>query len=171
MSLRKPWPRKSMFAFPLPCRVKPASPALPRRGALLGALCATALAVLAAASHAAQAGELAVAPLPDGRLQLFVIQQGQLMTAWKRNRDANSQWTPLAAFDPAPNGEIKDVAVGRLPDGRLQLFVIGPDGLATAWKQTPNPGSGWTVWSPFEVSPANPSTPPGNSPATTADSI
>jgi hypothetical protein len=97
---------------------------------------------------------LAVGPLPDGRLQLFVVSQGQLMTAWKKTPAPDSGWTPFVAFNPAPNGTIIGVTVGRLPDGRLQLFLTGSAGLTTSWKRTTNPDSGWTVWSaPFSTSP------------------
>jgi hypothetical protein len=138
-----------------PSPAKPDRAGSPRRtGVVLGALCAVALGALATLPGAARAGDLAVAPLPDGRLQLFVISHGQLFTAWKQTRNPNSSWTPLAVFDPVVGGKVKDVTVGRLPDGRLQLFVMGPEGLYTSWKQNPNPGAGWTEWTPFEAPPA-----------------
>jgi hypothetical protein len=130
---------------------------------------AVTLAVLAGLSGIARAGELAVAALPDGRLQLFVVSQGQLLTAWKRTQNPGSQWTPLAAFDPPPGGTVRDVTVGELPDGRLQLFVTGSNGLITAWKRTPHPEAGWSRWSPFEASPANP--PPDDGATNSRDNI
>lgn len=120
---------------------------------LVSGLGAIALVLLAGISSA-PAGELAVAPLPDGRLQLFAVAQGRLFSAWKRTPDPDSQWTPMRAFDPPPPGSIKDVTVGRLPDGRLQIFVIGSEGLITSWKRTPNPSSGWTDWIQFEGTPS-----------------
>jgi hypothetical protein len=173
----------STFALAAPCRPKPVAAAqlgsteatgTTRLRAiklrLAAALCATTLFALAGLSGSGHAGELAVAALPDGRLQLFVVSQGQLLTAWKQTRNSGSPWTPLAAFDPPPSGSVKDVAVGRLPDGRLQMFVTGSDGLTTTWKRTPYPDSGWTAWGPFETVPAEtPAVPPN--PAASDDSI
>ena len=37
--------------------------------------------------------------------------------------------------------------VGSLPDGRLQVFVVGNDGRAyTKWKLTKDPHSAWSNW-------------------------
>jgi hypothetical protein len=109
----------------------------------------TLLAAVAGYLSTAAADGLAVAALPDGRLQLFVVSQGQLLTAWKQTPDPNAGWTPLVGFSPRPNGRINDVAVGRLPDGRLQLFSNGSNGLTTSWKRTADPNSDWTSWVPF----------------------
>jgi hypothetical protein len=107
-------------------------------------------AAVAGYSSVAVADGIAVAPLPDGRLQLFFVSQGRLLTSWKQTPDPNSVWTPLAGFAPAPRGAVSDVAVGRLPDGRLQLFSTSPNGqLSTSWKQSIDPNSLWTDWVPF----------------------
>ena len=112
-------------------------------------LVVTLLAAVAGYCGAAAADSLAVGTLPDGRLQLFVVSQGQLLTAWKQTPDPNAGWTPLAGFSPRPSGSITDVTVGRLPDGRLQLFSNGSNGLTTSWKRSADPNSDWTGWTPF----------------------
>jgi hypothetical protein len=91
---------------------------------------------------------IAVESLSDGRLQLFYVAQGQLLSAWKQTQDPNSGWTALAA-GPQPAGYVTDVAVGRLPDGRLQLFVDTNNGLFTSWKQAVDANAGWTNWITF----------------------
>ena len=112
-------------------------------------LCAAAAALTIGYSDTASAEGMAVAPLPDGRLQLFVVMHGELFTAWKRTPDPNADWTPLTIFSPHTVGRVRDVTVGVLPDGRLQLFVIGSDGLTTSWKVFRNPNAAWTEWSPL----------------------
>jgi len=100
-------------------------------------------------SNIAVSSSMAVAPLPDGRLVLFVVQQGKVLICWKQTAAPDSPWTDLVGFHPNPDGTITDVAVGRLPDGRLELFATTPNGLLTSWKQTPDPNSAWTPWVPF----------------------
>lgn len=110
------------------------------------------IAILIAAStwcSSAKADSLAVGPLPDGRLQLFVISNGKLLTAWMSTNDPTSAWTKVVPFDPAPTGEVAEVTVGRLPDGRLQLFVLSASGVFMSAKQTTDPDSVWTPWQQF----------------------
>ena len=95
------------------------------------------------------AGSLATATLPDGRLELFVVLDGKLMSMWKQTAASDSAWTELTAFYPQPDGNVSDVAVGRLPDGRLELFVSGSGGLVTCWKLTMDPTAPWSNWISF----------------------
>lgn len=112
-------------------------------------LVVTLLAAVASYSSIAAADGIAVASLPDGRLQLFVVSQGKLLTAWKKTTDPGSAWTPLTAFSPPPSGSINEVAVGRLPNGSLQIFLTGSGGVTTSWQQSADPNSAWTNWVPF----------------------
>src|SRR5690349_8417453 len=98
-------------------------------------------------SGIASASGVSVEPLPDGRLQLFVISGGKLLTMWKQTTDANSAWSSLIAFSPAPSGTVNDVAAGKLPDGRMEIFVTGSSGILTSWKNTKDPLSSWSGWS------------------------
>jgi hypothetical protein len=100
-------------------------------------------------ANVAVSSSMAVAPLPDGRLVLFVVQQGKVLICWKQTAAPDSPWTDLVGFHPNPEGTISDVTVGRLPDGRLELFATTPNGLLTSWKETPDPNSAWTPWVPF----------------------
>lgn len=116
---------------------------------LSGFLCAAALALMTGYCGNASAEGMAVARLPDGRLQLFVVMEGELFTAWKGTAHPDAAWTPMTIFSPHTVGDVRDVTVGVLPDGRLQLFVNGSDGLTTSWKVSRDPNAPWTDWSPF----------------------
>jgi hypothetical protein len=98
----------------------------------------------------ARADDIAVAPLSDGRLELFVVSDGKLMTSWAKNYDGDPAWVPLIPFNPAPTGPITSVSAGRLLDGRLQVFVTGPNGILVSRKQGVDPNAGWTLWKAFQ---------------------
>jgi hypothetical protein len=103
---------------------------------------------------------VAVAPLSDGRLELWVsTEQGQLLTAWKTTVNPDAPWTlwsdALAESGPLP-GTVTDIGVAPLPDGRLELWVSTNQGqLSTTWKTAVDPDAAWTSWSDFlaEVGP------------------
>ena len=104
--------------------------------------------------------DLAVAPLSDGRLELWAAtSDGGLYTTWKTQADPNATWTGwsdfLAEVGPLPAG-IAQLAVAPLTDGRLELWAATSDGgLFTTWKTQVNPNATWTGWSDFlaEVGP------------------
>jgi hypothetical protein len=48
-----------------------------------------------------------------------------------------------------PLVRINSIVVGRLSDGRLQLFAEKDGELWSTWKQTTDPNAPWTGWSPF----------------------
>lgn len=102
----------------------------------------------------AGAREVAVAPLPDGRLHLWAIDTaGNLFTTWKTSTDPNATWVPWSNFftevGQIPGG-VQSVAVSPLPDGRLELWASGTQGgLFTTWKVDPHPDSNWAPWSDF----------------------
>ena len=44
------------------------------------------------------------------------------------------------------------IAAGDLEDGRIQVFSIQNNGeLQSRWKESSDPNSGWTAWSPFQT--------------------
>lgn len=100
------------------------------------------------------ARQAAVAPLPDGRLELWVVDAaGGVSTTWKLATNPNSGWAPwsdfLAEVGGLPAGA-RDVCVAPLPDGRLELWVSDAGGgLSTCWKLTTNPNSAWSPWNDF----------------------
>lgn len=47
------------------------------------------------------------------------------------------------------------IAAANLSDGRTQVWLIEADQIQSRWKETTDPSSGWTNWSPFP-SPATP---------------
>src|SRR5271157_1305225 len=102
-----------------------------------------------------------VAPLPDGRLQIWVVDiHSQLWSAWKLTKDPDSQWSAFSKFETPPCGASPGIAVAPLPDGRLQIWVstglTGGPQLWSAWKLTKDPDSQWSAFSQFETPPGGP---------------
>ena len=97
---------------------------------------------------------VAVAPLQDGRLELWVTTvDGGLFTTWKTQTDPNATWTPwsdfIAEVGPLPARAV-DAAVAPLSDGRLELWATDSNGgVSTTWKIGPDPNANWTSWSDF----------------------
>jgi hypothetical protein len=92
---------------------------------------------------------MAAAPLSDGRLQVWVVdQEGNLRSRWKLTIDPNANWAGWSGFpQPAP---LVSVAAAQLTDGRLQLFALDENGGTwSAWKTTTDPDAVWTSWSGF----------------------
>jgi hypothetical protein len=112
--------------------------------------CAALVIAVIARWGSAQADEITVATLPDGRLELFVVQDGKLLTSWSKNFDANASFTPLVPFNPIPAGTIVSVTAGRLLDGRLQVWVLTSSGISTSHKQSSDPNAGWSAWTDFK---------------------
>jgi len=100
--------------------------------------------------------QIAVAPLSDGRLQLWATDNaGGVSSTWKSSTDPNSSWTPwvdfLAGVGPLPAGCI-EMAAAPLSDGRLQLWATdSKGGVSSCWKTSTDPNSSWTEWSRFEA--------------------
>ena len=103
---------------------------------------------------------VAVAPLPDGRLELWAATaQGGLFSTWKLTTDPNADWAPwfdfLAYRGGLPAG-VQQVAMAPLPDGRLEAWVVTANGgLFSTWKLDTDPNADWASWSDFlaEVGP------------------
>jgi hypothetical protein len=96
---------------------------------------------------------------PNEITQLWAIgfESFSLSTTWKMSPDSNSGWWDWQKMEPDP-GPVESVAVAKLPDGRLQLFVlqVNPQGryddprtILTSVKQTTDPGAAWTNWRPL----------------------
>lgn len=97
------------------------------------------------------AGNFVVAPLSDGRLELWYTQGGQLLSSWQTVKGDNSTWTGVSGTNLPSNVSTTEVEVTRLPDGRLQLFAVGPQGTFTTQKITTDSNSAWTTWTPLIV--------------------
>jgi hypothetical protein len=93
---------------------------------------------------------LAWAPLPDGRPQVWSVNQfGTLSSTWKVSVDPNSAWTQWPTFDGAPP-DLVDIAAERLSDGRIQLWAADRAGaLFSTWKVTSHPDAAWQPWQSF----------------------
>lgn len=92
---------------------------------------------------------MTAAPLSDGRLQVWVVDQGgNLLSRWKLTIDPNADWTGWSVFPgPAP---LVSIAAAQLTDGRLQLFALDENGGTwTTCKPTTDPEAVWTSWSRF----------------------
>ena len=113
---------------------------------------------------------VAVASLPDGRLQLWATTDGGgLQTTSQTTTDPNAAWSGwsdfLADMYPSPPnpfrppnpfspflfpGKVTGVAVAPLPDGRLQLWATTDGGGLLTTSQTPtNQYAAWSGWQPF----------------------
>ena len=100
------------------------------------------------------ARQVAVAPLPDRRLELWAVDgTGGLFTTWKVDTNPDAAWVPWADFYAEVGGlaaGARQVAVAPLPDGRLQLWAVdGTGGLFTTWKVDTNPNAAWVPWADF----------------------
>ena len=99
-------------------------------------------------------GLLLAAPLPDNGIQLWLNGPSPgvpFQTIW-RNGDANSEWVPWGQFEGVPDtSNAWQLAVGQLPDGRLQLWAFSNTAstLYSCWKGTTDANSPWTPWLPF----------------------
>jgi len=97
---------------------------------------------------------LTVAPLPDGRLELWVsTANGGLFSAWKVTTDPDAAWTGWSDFIAevgALPGTVVALTVAPLSDGRLELWAATADGgLFSSWKTTTDPNATWTGWADF----------------------
>jgi hypothetical protein len=111
----------------------------------------------------------AAALLPDGRIQLFASDtSGTLYSIWQDDVAAGT-WLPAWTPFPQPGGrhllvssvannvlfpngptQSMSLAVGTLPDQRLQLFAVDDTAsIWTTWKLTTDPSSSWAPWVPF----------------------
>ena len=98
------------------------------------------------------AGDISVAYLPDGRMQIFICTaDGNVYTMWKLTTNPNSGWSSWSSLGNIGTGigsvYFAGVSVGVLSDSRLQIFVMGTDGnVYSKWKLTTDPNSGWSGW-------------------------
>ena len=104
------------------------------------------------------ARDIAVGLLPDGRLQLFLLaNDGLIYSRWKETTDPDAGWIGWQSYSPdlvdtdgSVINDFKCVGVGKLPDGRLQVWVGKTKGDTwTRWKETTHPDAGWTTWVKF----------------------
>ena len=115
---------------------------------------------------AAKAVHVAVAPLSDGALELWVVDDlGGLWTTWKTSVSPSASWQKPWEdfFDPAvgagrlPQPAVAvQTAVAPLPNGALHLWAVdAAGGLWTTWKTSPAANASWEPWKDFlgEVGP------------------
>jgi hypothetical protein len=98
--------------------------------------------------------------LPDGRMQTFIIDDnGNVFSRHKETTDPSSAWSSWENLGgPSHSGSWGgsyggSVAVGQLPDGRMQIFTVSYDSesltevtIYTIWKETTDPSSAWSNW-------------------------
>ena len=98
--------------------------------------------------------QVAMAPLPDGRLEAWVVtENGGLFSTWKVSTDPNADWAPWFNFladRAALPAAVRQVAMGRLPDGRIEAWVVTENGgLFSTWKVSTDPNADWAPWFNF----------------------
>jgi acylphosphatase len=97
-------------------------------------------------------GDVSVGYLPDGRMQIFICaSDGTVHTAYKLTTVPTSDWSGWTSLGNIGTGigsvYFAGVTVGNLPDGRMQIFVMGYDeNVYTKWKLATDPSSGWSGW-------------------------
>ncbi len=98
-------------------------------------------------------GNVSIGYLPDQRMQIFVVgSNGSLFSLWKITTDPGSLWTDWIDLGAIPGTGPKalgpgSLAIGYLPDHRMQIFYIGNDSsLYSTWKTTIDPDSSWSAW-------------------------
>ncbi len=108
---------------------------------------------LAEVPLSAQVSQVSVAPLADGRLELWAVDaQGRLFTTWKSTTDPNASWVPWEDFlaEVPLSAQVSQVSVAPLADGRLELWAVDAQGrLFTTWKSTADPNASWVPWEDF----------------------
>jgi len=109
-------------------------------------------------------GGIAVGYLPDQRMQIFFSRFGENMySAWKTSTDSDSPWSDWVSLGN-PAVQTLGCAIGYLPDGRMQMFVIGADGIVySIWKTTTDPDSPWSDWESIGTIPGGDKNAPGGS--------
>jgi len=95
--------------------------------------------------------QLAWAPLPDGRPQVWSVNRfGDMHSTWKTTEDSNSAWVPWSTFEAPAN--VVAFAAEPLSDGRIQLWAADRDGaMYSTWKKSTDPNAEWLPWEPFPV--------------------
>jgi hypothetical protein len=103
------------------------------------------------------AQDITVAPLSDGRLQVFVVSPSGLWSTWKVSTGGGSPWTKwnyfkFNGYDPQSNrtyNAVPPITAFQLSDGRMQVVVknSGDGNFYTLWKTSTDPNSGWS-WPP-----------------------
>jgi hypothetical protein len=100
---------------------------------------------------------VAVAPLPNGRLELWATtEQGQVFTTWQTSNEPDADWEPWWNFLAQGNGlpgtipggaKVTQVAVAPLSDKSLELWATTETGqVFTTWKTTTAPDADWEPW-------------------------
>ena len=100
--------------------------------------------------------QIAVAPLPDGRLQLWAIDtNGQLWSCWKQTTEIGALWTEWSRFKMPPVSGIQQISVAPSANP-LQLWAVDETNqLWSCWRQTTKSDYPWTEWSRFTKGPIN----------------
>lgn len=95
-------------------------------------------------------GQIATAPLPDGRPHSFAADKdGKLWTCWKKSTEPESGWTDWKEWpNGLPSGVfVSQVEVVTLSDGRLQVWIKNVNGkLYMCQKSTTDSNAQWTHW-------------------------
>jgi hypothetical protein len=94
---------------------------------------------------------IVVSTLPNKALIIFAVNSSaKLVHAWKESSDVDAAWTPFIPMNPDP-GQVGELAIGKLSDGRLTLWANTTEALISNWKQTIDTNSPWEpVWTSID---------------------
>ncbi|ANZ41325.1 hypothetical protein BBK82_40550 [Lentzea guizhouensis] len=84
------------------------------------------------------ATKLAVAQIPGG-VEVFAMNASDLHHRWQ----VNGTWSDWGRMGDGGN----DIALGHLPDGRLEIFQARDEGTVHRWQE--NAGGAWSAWEGF----------------------
>jgi hypothetical protein len=93
----------------------------------------------------------------DGRMQIFVQDLDyKISTAWKTTNEPNAPWSSWVSMggpgrSPGDQFQTRQLAIGLLPDGRMQLFAPVGDAsnnchVWSIWQSNLSAGSAWSEW-------------------------
>jgi pimeloyl-ACP methyl ester carboxylesterase len=96
---------------------------------------------------------VAVAPLSNGRLELWASEGASLFTTWQWTTRPGRIWAPwvdfVAEVGTLPGGA-RQAAVVPLSNGALEFWVVTANGgLFSTWKVSANPDADWAPWFDF----------------------
>ena len=102
----------------------------------------------------ARVSTMATAPLSDGRLEAWAVTDtGGLVSTRQVATNSRADWAPwfdFLAYRQGLPAAVRQVAMARLPDNRLEAWAVTANGgLFSTWKVSTDPDADWEPWFDF----------------------